>query len=587
MTATMPAPYRFVPVAPAVFVDLPEAEDGDDLARKVPSVHDVPIPDGWSGTFELEITAETPILVRGASEPGQEQHARFHRTPDGRFAIPGSSLRGMLRNVIEIAGFAKMSRVADRSYAVRDLHNRELYTGHMAALKRIDGGRTQPVPLVCAAWLTRRPNSQPFDEGAPDDEVATLHVVDFFKVDYALLLRSGLAPAGYQPGRKQSAADKYLAWKHAGKGLRVGFGAHIWDHNGSRVEPYPARIGNFGRIEALGEAQVDRQPGTLVFTGQPSDWRPSLQPRTGAGQPKHHDFVLGHEPYRELPVSRRLLRKFTDAHSDAGQQGRTTAEPNTEWKFWRKAFVDSAHKPPQEGVPVFFLLEQGSEDVVRAFGLAMMFRLAYDLSVGDARDNAQSNYKDAGPQFDVAEAIFGRVLEPQHLKSEEALSPAALAGRVSLSLARAQGNPTPPAQGIKSVLGAPKASYYPAYIAQETDASGSHYAGRYKTLMNSDAQIAGWKRYVPQDPVANPPIPANVKSEKVFTYLYPLPAGTTFRSTAGNSARSQSSRTKSTTASRVSCGTQAPVRSRQVFFLAWRAPAPARPPLRPSWRAWP
>jgi CRISPR-associated protein (TIGR03986 family) len=526
----MPAPYAFVPLASQVATtNLPSRPQKNKSGEPEPSVLDVPFvgPDqGWSGTFQVEVEALTPILVRGAADPEQSQHARFHRTPDGKPAIPGSSLRGMLRNVVEVASFAKMSRVADRTYAVRDLHNRELYIGHMAALKKVNG-KSQPVPLVCAGWLQRLPGVLPDDADLPDEAVvAKIHVVDFFKVDYDLLLRSRLAPPNYNPGRKQSSVDKYRAW---GADLKVNYAKHIWDKHGESAGESPARIGDFGRITQLGGAGMEGAQGSLVFTGQPSDWKPGFQARPGAGQPKHSDFVFGHVRRDELPVTRKLYKRFVDAHSDAGQQGRATAEPNPEWGHWRPKFIASKDfAQPEQCVPVFFLLDKKDPQEIRAFGLAMMFRLAYDHSVGEARDNAQ-RVSDYRKEFDIAEAIFGRVVEPDRKKGEkESDAPPALAGRVSIGLGRAHGEPKAPKDPIKAVLGAPKASYYPAYVAQTTDASGLRSSASFKTYMDTDAQIAGWKRYRPQDEVTTPPIPASVKSEKVFSYLYPLPKGTKF-----------------------------------------------------------
>jgi CRISPR/Cas system CSM-associated protein Csm3 (group 7 of RAMP superfamily) len=523
----MPAPYAFVPLASQVVSaeNLLQRESKD----QAPTVLDEPFlgdDEGWSGTFDLEVEALTPILVRGASEPGKEQHAKFNRTPDGKYAIPGSSLRGMLRNVVEIASFAKMSRVYDRTYAVRDLHNRELYISHMAALKNV-GGKSQPVPLVCAGWLQRRPNVLPDDEDLPlHTEVADIHVVDFFKLDYGLLLASRLAPPNYNPGRKQTSVDKYRAWS---TGLEVRFAEKVWDKSGERTGESPARIGDFGKIERLGGEGMEGRRGTLVFTGQPADWKPGFQARPGAGQPKHSDFVFGHEKRATLPVSRKLYKRFVDAHSDVGQQGRTTAEPNAEWGHWRRTFLDSKDgRSREQCVPVFFLLDKKKPTEIRAFGLAMMFRLAYEHSVGEARDNAQLIDGELRAKFDIAEAIFGRVVEPDRRNGEkESGAPPALAGRVSIGLARALGDPQP-LKEIKAVLGGPKASYYPAYVAQNTDPSGLRSAGSFKTYMDADAQIAGWKRYRPQDAVEVPPIPAMVKSEKVFTYMSPLPVGTRF-----------------------------------------------------------
>ena len=102
------APYNFVPLSDKVVIP----EWGDKVS------HDLPFRDGISGELELTITAKTDILVGGMQNNG---HVHFFKTPDGKYAIPGSSLRGMFRNVMEIATFSRMSAVDEKSYGLRDI----------------------------------------------------------------------------------------------------------------------------------------------------------------------------------------------------------------------------------------------------------------------------------------------------------------------------------------------------------------------------------------------------------------------------------------------------------------------------------
>ena len=109
---TVTAPYSFVPLSNEVFLpdDLPDKE-----SFGAPSQDD-PIHGGLSGTIPFTLTCKTPLLVGGAN--GDRS---FMTTPDGCPAIPGSSPRGMVRNVMEIATFGKMQLVDDQRVAVRDL----------------------------------------------------------------------------------------------------------------------------------------------------------------------------------------------------------------------------------------------------------------------------------------------------------------------------------------------------------------------------------------------------------------------------------------------------------------------------------
>lgn len=104
-------PYNFVPLSNKVFFPA-WAKDGRQLS------HDAPLQNGWCGTLRIRLTAETPLLVAG-TQNGAERHPL--KVMD-KYAIPGSSVRGMLRNVLEIATFGKFGRaVNDRAMSIRDL----------------------------------------------------------------------------------------------------------------------------------------------------------------------------------------------------------------------------------------------------------------------------------------------------------------------------------------------------------------------------------------------------------------------------------------------------------------------------------
>ena len=110
------SPYAFVPVSEHVIFP--------DWANRVSQ--DIPFSNGQDGELKLTITALSPLFIRDGGKPDranpQNKADNFFQTADGTFCIPGSSLKGMLRNVLEIASFSKMSRVSDRRYAIRDLN---------------------------------------------------------------------------------------------------------------------------------------------------------------------------------------------------------------------------------------------------------------------------------------------------------------------------------------------------------------------------------------------------------------------------------------------------------------------------------
>ena len=110
------APFNFVPLSEKVFFP--------DWAEKVS--HDIPFEDSESGVIDITITAKSPIFIRNHSDDRTNPSSEFCNY-NGQYYIPGSSVKGMIRSVLEILSFSKMSQFNDDIYAVRDLRNRELY----------------------------------------------------------------------------------------------------------------------------------------------------------------------------------------------------------------------------------------------------------------------------------------------------------------------------------------------------------------------------------------------------------------------------------------------------------------------------
>ena len=210
----VPSPYGFAPLTDHV-----TTPKWAELAS-----HDVPFQDGISGWIELVIKAVTPIFTRGTEEAqtSRDKPARFYQLPDGRYALPGSGVRGAVRNVVEIASFSRLDHMNDHTFGFRDLHNRDLYGKYMAdILMSAASGKKEPMPLVEAGWLeilrdpddSRSADAQVSEEVRQRDVVARLHPSHFAKVEYeklvALSRKRGVA--NFNPGAKQSATAKYAA----------------------------------------------------------------------------------------------------------------------------------------------------------------------------------------------------------------------------------------------------------------------------------------------------------------------------------------------------------------------------------------
>ena len=127
------APYQFVP-----------ANDPIGFPDTMPSAC------GISGQMEIKITALEPVLVCGAQERNQTR--TFFEVND-RHCIPGSSLKGVFRTIVEAMSLSKLNQTAERRMFFRDLKDRR----YMEAFVNNTPG--QPVDFLSrAGYLNRTPH---------------------------------------------------------------------------------------------------------------------------------------------------------------------------------------------------------------------------------------------------------------------------------------------------------------------------------------------------------------------------------------------------------------------------------------------
>lgn len=474
---SIPSPYGFVPLAGQVVFP--------DWADQVSM--DIPFEDGISGVLQIKVTARTPIYIRnGGNHPEGIQRLTdrayvdfFRVLAGGPYAIPGSSLKGMLRTVLEIASFGKIvggksaPRVDDHRYAVRDLtRGGTFYTSKIT--RQAQGGYA---PKVKAAWLSEDENGR-----------WQLTPCAFARVEQTELER--WRGGACRLDNRGAASTKY---RHIPPGTRIQFdcGEETAHPHSRGTKLVYRKAGNLGKGSVT---------GTIVLTGQPS-------PRTGAPGRKHMEFIFFQESNKPFDVPKSVKDDFIFAHSELGEN----RSPNAEWGFWRPRLKRG------ERVPIFYL---GDDRAVQSMGLAMMYRLPYRHSIHETIEHTSRDHSD-GSRPDMGELIFGRVEDTY-----------ALRGRVAMETLVADGTPSP-MERIETVLNGPKPTFYPNYLEQHTQRDGTVRA--YRTYMDDSAEIRGWKRYLARQDNAElpgcPDPPRNregVVNREVATAFRPLPSGTSF-----------------------------------------------------------
>ena len=465
-----PSPYNFVPLSEKVYFP--------DWADRIS--HDVPFSDGICGVIDIAVEAVTPIYVRsgGVHPEKPEERLNDRNTQDffrvhegGGYAIPGTSFKGMLRNVVEIASFGKMSRVDDNRYGMRDLYNKA-YTQHIT---KVDSRTNSYVPLAKSGWLTENESG---DWLLTPCEFARIEQEDINRAIHGANL--GL--------ERESGIDKQKRLHGRTEAFTFEIG-EMKPHNHSRNKlMYRKATFKPGGIK-----------GVIVVTGQPSR-------RDGKPGKKHMEFVFFNGSTSDITVPEQIRREFEFIHSEHSS-AHSKPQPNEEWAYWEKKLEAG------ERVPVFYLEDKNGK--LSSMGLAMMFRLPYKNTIHDAIKNTDPDHLDPH-RLDLAEAIFGRVSDQDGLR-----------GRCTVTALMAEGSPRA-GDTVTKVLNAPKPTFYPSYIEQPQARADGTITGNYLTLMDEGSKLRGWKRYPTRKSGLGTATPGP-DQKKVSTSFRPLPPGTVFR----------------------------------------------------------
>lgn len=490
------APFNFVPLCDKVFFP--------SWAKQIS--HDVPFSDGLTGVLRLLITAETPIFVRNGAVIGKgvTKEDTFNHDIDGRYFIPGTSLKGTFRTVLEILSCGKMRLDEKAAYAQREWNNSTLYT-----IKAPNVQKT----ILCG-YLKRK-----FDEkGDPTDtleitnhgepwRISQTKITKYlggntlesnFSKKFGIDLNKAVHKDGEEYDPKMT-AYKYSLINKSLKGLHFSkVGA-----NDKEYEKYKPRAVEYDASGSI--------VGEIVLTGQPDKWEhPSRAGIKGAG--KFYEFV-----FEEKTVGRYEIKKEQYDHYKFIYDKKETEE---DWKRIKDLVEDESG----DGAPVFFRLEGGK---VKDFGFALLYRLPYEKTPFEVLDGKQQETE--ASDYDLADCMFGRIGKDRKEDEDKALR-----GRVQFSHAFADNSAKEdPTHSGRYVLSSPKASYYPIYVEQTGNANPLQGSQSYKTY--NDGKIRGWKRYVLKNNAKSPTLGLEQKAgensktnDDQYSTIRPLAAGTTF-----------------------------------------------------------
>jgi len=493
------APYNFIPLPDQIVL----AQD--------PLPHEAYDPEGLTGWIDCELETCAPTYIRGMmtellfKEQGEKKpdaltaeeklaRAPFFSTGEERLAgfpapvIPGSSLRGMIRALVEIAGYGRMRWVgAEPTFtfravaASRDDPLRQPYEDIMGRY----GSNVRAGYLVRPGedWVIQ-PARKPQDE-------------DFSERAFYLKVKEYQIQATAIPGYVRLNSPRYRPAYYP-----VSF----------EGETRQSQHGPYVAITRIGAPKAGyRYRGTLVCSGNMLETNAS-----GDSPRKSHALVLEPDPKaRPLKIPPQVIEDYL--------AGLTPYQKENLWA--------GAQGCLKEGAPVFYVTD--GKDIV-AFGHSPDFRVPARLPGADHA----SNPRDFVPEEllnpdrpDLAEAIFGWVEEQGvGLKGQRA-------GRVFFQDAHCVAaedqvwyKPTPI---TPHTLGAPKPTTFQHYLLQ--DADQGHNPDEKSQLAHygtppTQTQIRGSKLYWHKG--SKPDIEATVtelQHETQLTRIMPLAVGVHFK----------------------------------------------------------
>lgn len=464
------APYNFVPLENDAFYPSWSGHISQDI----------PFEDGVSGSLEYKMTALTPIFVRNGNADRENQEERFSNVGGDCF-IPGTSVKGEIRSVLEVLSFGKMTQYQDGRFGIRDLSTTGNGPYYRSQIKEVKCG-----------WLYKECDEDGKDVYRLNDcgtpkKIKPEDVDAHLKTDLTGFKRNfdtKRKVADKDDDKKSKVVDKNVEekmrsalYKYVDK-LGVNFDEKTLEFRSAVESQLSDRFAVTYDQEHKREMATYSKSGnigTLIVTGQPDKRQFDANKNKWKG--KYFEFVFMASD-NVITVDKSVVEDFISIHKN-----------NYDYEHQWGMDLNSGRR-----IPVFFIQNSKGVDCI---GLSYMFRIPSASFIKSAIPvKLQSSVRK-----DLAECIFGCVNEAMGSLKE----------RVVFGPAFADGKPEE-CKAVRTVLASPKPSYGPLYVK-----NGS--------WNDESARIKGRKRY----PVRENVLPPQEGTDATASSFIPLKPGTVFR----------------------------------------------------------
>lgn len=321
------APYRFISLPRKIFY--PDFGDfiGSDIS------FDGPISDDpKSGVVEIKIKAKSKIFIGDFEGKNKDSNGvRKFFSHNGKFYIPGSSFKGMIKNIARILSHSRLE-IENKTLAFRDLHNASYVE------KAMDSNK------IYMGWLYAK-GKKWFIRDVGKTKDGSNRIRYFSK----------------QGSDKKSLAD-------------------IFDENLARDIENCAKA--YEKYDILEEANksLHTSLGVLVFTGNVGKKTaeflfPAINPAINPETKNKEDSKY------QIELTQEQIKAFKDAYYIG------LPNENENWKKrWSKILKQGKE------VPVFF--QKDEKDGIKHFGLSWLYKLPYENSILDILHRQIPNYQE-------------------------------------------------------------------------------------------------------------------------------------------------------------------------------------------------
>lgn len=523
------APYNFVSLSDTVYSPykkpVSHAEMNDELLN---------------GEIEYTVTAETSIFVDGGMKKDDRPIGAFHRNGYGEYSIPGSTMRGLIRNNVQILGLSSIGEdIDDYSLMYRkvgaassDPAKKSYETRLGTGMVTMDNGKSISVIKNVRAGYIRKKNGKYYiyrtkvDKIQPDKlgdmnyyVVREKSIVDayhkakdkgetFFPFDFFAgknIMQNDIeCPYKLIKKEKKNKEGKIIEVQKLWRGRANKEYVPYFTEVCYKVSKENCRLVN--RIaEPTEENKRTMNTGYIISTGFMD------------GKQVFYIIPEIDESKEAIRISDADLKCFNIDYNK--RESKLGDKDSNQIDKKKKEFFNL----PEEGEvkPVFYisLHQEGNKKGMEEhtyFGFTPRLRIFFDYTIAHGIKEAHRNSDD---QLDYAKALFGYTGE----EKEGRMTLANYKSRLSFGDAVIDGE-TKELDKVVYILGGPSPTSYYDYLtaSQNKDKYGNII---HHTYNDPDFEIRGIKQYWLHDGTVSSDVPES----KMSTVMRPLPKNTKFK----------------------------------------------------------